>query len=153
VPQISLHTQIGDLTVSEDGGKIVALDWGWVLDQDETPLLLNARAQLHSFFDIASETFDLPLEPAGSPFERIVWQAIASIPYGTTVSYGDIAAHIGGSARAVGRAAGANPIPIIIPCHRVVAADGSMHGYSGDGGTDTKKALLILEGALPPPLI
>ena len=94
-------------------------------------------------------TFDLPLRPGGTPFERRVWDALREIPYGETTSYGALAARIGepGAARAVGRANGRNPIPVIVPCHRVIGADGSLTGFGG--GIACKRALLDLErGAL-----
>ena len=144
MPQLSLHTPIGDLTVSEADGAIVSLDWGWGRDQVETPVLTRARAQLHAYFDGELSVFDLPLAPAGTPYRRRVWQALRDIPYGATRSYGDIAAVAGGSARSVGQANGGNPIPIIIPCHRVVAA-GHLGGYSGGEGLTTKRYLLALE--------
>ena len=88
--------------------------------------------------------FDLPLAPAGTPYRRAVWQALCEIPYGETRSYRDIAARAGGSARSVGQANGRNPIPLIIPCHRVVAAT-HIGGYSGGDGLPTKRWLLALE--------
>lgn len=147
MPQLSLHSPVGDLTVSEENGAIVALDWGWGRDQDTTPLLRRTRDQLNAYFDGDATDFDLPLEPAGSPFQRRVWTAMREIPAGGTETYGSLADRIDGIARAVGTACGRNPIPIIIPCHRVVAANG-LGGYSGDGGLETKVALLRLEGAL-----
>ena len=147
MPQLSLHSPVGDLTVSEENGAIGALDWGWGRDQDTTPLLRRTRDQLNAYFDGDATDFDLPLEPAGSPFQRRVWTAMREIPAGGTETYGSLADRIDGIARAVGTACGRNPIPIIIPCHRVVAANG-LGGYSGDGGLETKVALLRLEGAL-----
>lgn len=144
MPQLSLHTPVGDITVSEDNGQIVALDWGWGRDQTETLLLLRARAQLHAYFDGEPVAFDLPLAPAGSAYRQRVWVALRRIPYGATRTYADIAAEAGGSARSVGGANGANPIPIIIPCHRVVASAG-LGGYSGGDGLVTKRSLLDLE--------
>ena len=144
MPQLSLHTQIGDLTLSEEDGAIVALDWGWGRDQAETALLVRAREQLHAYFDGALTAFDLPLTPGGTPYRQRVWQALRKIPYGATCSYADIARAAGGSARSVGQANGDNPIPIIIPCHRVVAA-GHLGGYSGGEGLTTKRYLLALE--------
>ena len=150
MPQLSLHSPFGDLTVSEENGAIVAVDWGWGRDQTETPLLLRARAELFAYFDGARRDFDLPLLPAGSPFRIRVWAALRAIPYGETRTYGDLAAVLGSAARAVGQANGANPIPILIPCHRVVAGNG-LGGYSGGDGAATKRALLALEagGILP----
>jgi methylated-DNA-[protein]-cysteine S-methyltransferase len=151
VPLLSLHTPVGDLSVAEDDGAIVSVDWGWGRDQDETALLRSAREQLHAYFDGALTVFDLPLAPAGSPYRQRVWRALLAIPYGATRSYLDIARDAGGSPRSVGGANGANPIPIIIPCHRVVATTG-IGGYSGGDGLPTKRALLLLEalaGATP----
>jgi methylated-DNA-[protein]-cysteine S-methyltransferase len=150
LPQLSLHTPIGDVTVSEEDGAIVALDWGWGRDQADTPLLCRARDQLQAYFDGDLTGFDLPLAPAGTPYRRAVWQALRDIPYGQTRSYGDIARAAGGSARSVGQANGCNPIPIVIPCHRVVAAN-HIGGYSGGEGLTTKRFLLQLEGAAGDP--
>jgi methylated-DNA-[protein]-cysteine S-methyltransferase len=99
---------------------------------------------LHAYFDGALTAFDLPLAPAGTPYRRRVWQALCDIPYGKTCSYATIAAAAGGSARSVGQANGCNPIPIIIPCHRVVATT-HLGGYSGGDGLTTKRFLLSLE--------
>jgi methylated-DNA-[protein]-cysteine S-methyltransferase len=109
-----------------------------------------ARDQLREYFLGTRRVFDLPLEPAGSPFEQQVWTALLAVPYGATTSYGAIAIGLGlvNGARAVGRANGANPIPILIPCHRVIGSDGRLTGYGG--GLPLKRALLELEGAIPP---
>lgn len=144
MPQLSLHTPIGDMTVSEEGGAIVAVDWGWGRDQSETTLLRRAREQLHAYFDGELTEFELPLAPIGTEYRKRVWQALCAIPYGATRSYAEIAEAAGGSARSVGQANGHNPIPIIIPCHRVVAA-GHLGGYSGGDGLPTKRYLLALE--------
>ncbi|HEX4366168.1 MAG TPA: methylated-DNA--[protein]-cysteine S-methyltransferase [Rhodopila sp.] len=147
MPLLSLHTPVGDLSVAEDDGAIVSVEWGWGRDQDATALLRSAREQLHAYFDTALTAFELPLAPAGSPYRQRVWQALLAIPYGSTRTYLDIARAAGGSPRSVGGANGANPIPIIIPCHRVVATTGP-GGYSGGDGLPTKRALLRLEGLL-----
>lgn len=109
------------------------------------------QMQLHEYFAGKRRRFDLALEPAGSPFEQRVWTRLREIPYGGTISYGAIATEFGlvNGARAVGRANGANPIPIIIPCHRVIGADGTLTGFGG--GLPLKRALLELEGAIAPP--
>jgi methylated-DNA-[protein]-cysteine S-methyltransferase len=146
LPQLAIHTPVGDLTVSEEDEAVVALDWGWGRDAaEETPLLREARAQLEAYFDGALKTFDLPLQPAGTPYQHRIWKALCRIPYGETRSYSAIAACAGGSARSVGQANGCNPIPIIIPCHRVVASH-HLGGYSGGDGLATKLYLLGLEG-------
>ncbi len=146
LPQLSLHSPVGDLTISEDGGAIVAIDWGWVPEQAETTLLVEARQQLHDYFDGVRTEFNLPLAPFGTPYQKRVWQALCAIPSGSTRSYADIARSVGGSPRSVGGANGRNPIPIVIPCHRVIATTG-IGGYSGGEGLPTKLFLLALEGA------
>jgi methylated-DNA-[protein]-cysteine S-methyltransferase len=148
LPQISLHSPVGDLTVSEEDGCIVAIDWGWGRDQAATPVLLRARDQLQAYFDGELTRFDLPLAPAGSAYRQRVWAALRAIPHGQTRSYLDITRVAGGSPRSVGGASGANPIPIVIPCHRVLATNG-LGGYSGGDGLATKRFLLSLEGGLP----
>ena len=142
MPQLSLHTPLGEVTISEDGDAIVALDWGRSRDQEATPLLREARDQLQEYFDGKRMSFDLPLAPEGSEFQKRVWAALCAIPPGETRSYADIARTIGSAPRAVGGANGANPIPLFIPCHRVIAADGSLGGYSGGDGPATKRYLL-----------
>ncbi|MEM7568252.1 MAG: methylated-DNA--[protein]-cysteine S-methyltransferase [Pseudomonadota bacterium] len=147
IGQKTILTPLGDLTLSEADGAIVSLDWGTGRDQSASPLLDEAARQLHAYFDGALTAFDLPLAPPVSAHGQKVLGAMQAIPYGETRTYGEIAADIGSSARAVGGACGRNPIPIVIPCHRVLAANKGMGGYSGDGGTDTKAILLRLEGA------
>jgi methylated-DNA-[protein]-cysteine S-methyltransferase len=144
LPQLSLHSPIGDLTISEEAGEIVALDWGWGRDQVSSPLLERAKAALFDYFDGKPLDPTLPLKPRGTPYRRRVWQALKEIPPGETRTYLDISRVAGGSPRSVGGANGANPIPILIPCHRVVAV-GGIGGYSGGDGLPTKLALLNLE--------
>ena len=141
MPQLSLHTPLGEVTISEDGGAIVALDWGRGRDQEATPLLRDACDQLQDYFDGKRMSFNLPLAPEGSAFQKRVWAALCAIPPGETRSYADIARTIGSAPRAVGGANGANPIPLIIPCHRVIAADGSLGGSSGGDGPATQRYL------------
>ena len=145
MPQLSLHTNLGEVTISQDGDALVALDWGRGRDQEATPLLLKARDQVQEYFDGKRLSFDLPLAPEGSAFQKRVWAALCAIPLGETRSYADIARAVGSAPRAVGGANGANPIPLFIPCHRVIAADGSLGGYSGGDGPATKRYLLDLE--------
>ncbi len=152
MPQLSLHTPIGDLTLSEEAGALVALDWGWGRDQTPTPLLARARARLQDYFDgvLAAAEFDLPLAPSGTAFQRRVWAELRRIPPGVTRTYGELAQAVHSAARAVGQANGANPLPILIPCHRVVAA-GGLGGYSAPGGIETKTWLLDHERRLTQP--
>jgi methylated-DNA-[protein]-cysteine S-methyltransferase len=127
-----------------------ALD-GEELDPDAAPFPL-LRRQLAEYFAGQRTAFELPLAPAGTPFQRGVWDALVAIPYGETRSYGELAALVGkpGAARAVGSANHDNPIAVVIPCHRVIGAGGSLTGYAG--GIDRKRYLLELEGALQPSL-
>lgn len=108
----------------------------------------EVRRQLDEYFEKKREIFDLPLDPPGTDFQRQVWSALCEIPYGTCISYGDLARSINNAkaVRAVGAANGANPIPIVIPCHRVIGSKGDMVGYSG--GLEIKTELLKLEGYL-----
>lgn len=110
-----------------------------------------ARKQLSEYFLRKRRDFDLPLLAEGSPFEQVVWNRLLRLPYGATISYGAIASELGltNGARAVGRANGANPIPIVIPCHRVIGSDGTLIGYGG--GLALKRALLELEGVIGAP--
>jgi methylated-DNA-[protein]-cysteine S-methyltransferase len=110
------------------------------------PLLTRVTRQLDEYFAGTRRTFDLPVAPTGTPFQQAVWQELTRIDYGTTISYGELAARIGRpkAVRAVGAANGKNPIPIVIPCHRVIGKDGHLTGFGG--GLPTKQHLLALEG-------
>jgi len=145
MPQLSLHTPLGDLTVSEDRGRIVSLDSGWGRDQEPTPLLLRARTALQRYFDGENEAFDLPLAPPGTPYQQRAWHAMRAIPAGTTLTYGELAERLRTVARALGQACARNPIPILIPCHRVVSGAGAAEYYSFADGPSTKAWLLALE--------
>ncbi len=142
----TVPTQFGDLTLTEEDGAIVALGWRCAARQDASDLLDEAAAQLAGYAAGRLETFDLPLRVKGSDFQRDVCAAMAAIPFGHTLTYGDIAKQLGVPAQAVGGACGGNPIPVIIPCHRVMGAKG-LTGFSGAGGVETKVALLRHEGA------
>ncbi|MCK8483201.1 methylated-DNA--[protein]-cysteine S-methyltransferase [Aliiroseovarius sp. S2029] len=142
-----VQSPVGRLGVVEQAGAICRLAWETVPEGVPTPLLREACAQLSAYFDRRLTRFDLPIRVGGSVFQRAVCEAIAAIPYGQTMTYGEIAEVTGHSAQAVGRACGVNPIPIIIPCHRVMGAGGKLVGFSGAGGVETKVRLLRLEGA------
>ena len=116
----------------------------WRVDP-EHPILRRALAQLAQYFIGGRTRFDVPLAAHGSPFQRAVWNAIAAVAYGETISYAELARRVGGQAgpRAVGAATGQNPIGIIVPCHRIVGSNGSLTGYAG--GLERKRALLALE--------
>ena len=144
--QASLSTPFGDLIVTEEDGAITALGWGQAVGQDRSELLDTALRQLNEYATGQRQHFDLPLRVTGSDFQRAVCASIAAIPFGHTRTYGEIARDLGVPAQAVGGACGGNPIPILIPCHRVMGAKG-LTGFSGAGGVETKVALLRHEGA------
>jgi methylated-DNA-[protein]-cysteine S-methyltransferase len=146
--RLSLESQFGRLTIEEDAGRIVSLTWGGRASGKPSPALAEAKRQLLEYFAGRRRDFDLPLAPQGSPTELRVWQLMAEIPYGETRSYGALGKELALSPRAVGHACGMNPLPIFIPCHRVVGSDGRLGGYSGGEGAETKRRLLQLEHAL-----
>jgi methylated-DNA-[protein]-cysteine S-methyltransferase len=149
MPYMHMNTLVGPLTVFEDHGAIVAIEWGRAPEPASSPLLAEAKAQLDAYFDRRLRAFDLPLEAAGTAFQKAVWRAMAEIPYGETRTYADIAHAVDSAPRAVGGACGRNPIPIVVPCHRVVGTNGTLTGFSGGDGLATKRALLSLEGFDP----
>jgi methylated-DNA-[protein]-cysteine S-methyltransferase len=146
---ISLESPVGQLVITEATEAIVAIGWIAGVEDEPTPLLREARRQLTAYFAGRLGAFDLPLNPAGTPFERRVWAAMQEIPYGETRRYGELAMQVGSAPRAIGRACGHNPIPIVIPCHRVLAR-GGIGGYSGGAGLGTKRLLLALEASAKP---
>jgi len=130
-----------------DGQKYAGLHLGGEGRQRETPVLRAARLWLDAYFaGEKPEVSALSLSPKGTAFQQAIWRELLRIPYGTTETYGSIAEGLGSSARAVGRAVGRNPLSIFIPCHRVLAADGSLTGYAG--GLENKEKLLRLEGVI-----
>jgi methylated-DNA-[protein]-cysteine S-methyltransferase len=141
------ESPVGPLRLEARDGALVALHLNAQPGPEnlEDPVLAAATEQLRAYFAGERTTFDLPLDMHGNPFERRVWDELKQIPYGETVSYGEIAQRIGapGSARAVGLANGRNPIAIIVPCHRVIGANGKLVGFGG--GLPMKRALLDLE--------
>ena len=144
-------TPVGPLLlVAEDGG-LTALHFGagpGPGERDDTdPVLVATATQLREYFAGDRKEFDLPLAPRGTEFQRAVWQRLCEIPYGTTVTYGELARRVGNPAasRAVGLANGRNPIAIVVPCHRVIGSNGKLIGFAG--GVDTKRTLLGLESA------
>lgn len=131
---VAMPAPFGTLTLTEQDGKLIRVDFGAVSQgTDDTPLLREARAQLEAYFAGRLRNFDLPLAYTGTPFREHVWAALCDIPYGEMRNYGQIAAAIGQptACRAVGGAIHHNPISIIIPCHRVIGADGSLTGFGG----------------------
>ncbi len=147
MPEITLPSPVGPLSLVEENGHITRLGWYAVSRSVETALLREARRQFAAYFAGKLRQFDLPLSLAGSPFQQRVWQAMQRIPYGATLSYGELAHETDSAPRAVGYACTSNPIAIIVPCHRVLAAGKRIGGYSGGEGLATKRRLLELEGA------
>ena len=143
---LSIPSPIGHLTIDETDDAIVGIRWADGGPSNGSPLLAEAARQLEAYFDGRLNCFDLPLATGGSSFEKRVWAAMQAIPFGETRTYGDLAHATDSGPRAVGRACGRNHIPIIIPCHRVLAR-GGLGGYSGGAGLATKQRLLALEGA------
>ncbi len=120
-----------------------------ILSEEETPLLYEAAAQLKDYFSGRRTNFDLPLHPIGSAFQQKVWQQLLTIPYGKTTTYGALCAKLNSKAyQALGNAVGANPLPILIPCHRVLPVNGKIGNFSLCGGSEAKAFLLDLEGAV-----
>lgn len=146
MPKICVDTKFGRLSVEEQNGVIVRLRWANEEEAPDSSLLMEAAAQLRAYDDGKLTRFDLPLQVNGSEFQKRVCDAMFSIPFGETRTYGDIAQEMGHPAQAVGQACGGNPIPVIIPCHRVLSATG-LGGFSGAGGVETKVALLRHESA------
>ena len=144
-----IGSPIGPLTLQGSECSLTGLRFGDARTGRPSCLLLEqASEELAEYFAGTRRAFTLPLSPAGTEFQQAVWRALEAIPYGQTVSYRDIALRIGNpkACRAVGMANNRNPIPILVPCHRVVGADGSLTGYAG--GLDTKAFLLKLEDSL-----
>jgi methylated-DNA-[protein]-cysteine S-methyltransferase len=151
----TFNSPIGELLAVSDGESLLRLDMrggrrpvpidpSWQRD-DDAPVLAETRAQLEQYFGGERTEFDLPLNMIGNEFERLVWAALREIPYSETRSYGEVAREIGhpSASRAVGLANGRNPIAVIVPCHRVIGADGSLTGFGG--GLANKRLLLDLE--------
>lgn len=146
MPYAQIDTIVGPLSVTESEGAITALTWA-ALGTDRTGLLDRALEQLSAYFaGELQQAFDLPLYVEGSPFQRAVCDAMLAIPFGHTRTYGDIAKELNMPPQPVGNACGANPIPVIIPCHRVLGANG-LGGFSGGTGIESKVILLKHEGA------
>ncbi|OLP43392.1 methylated-DNA--[protein]-cysteine S-methyltransferase [Rhizobium oryziradicis] len=151
-----MNSPIGSLLLAGDGHRLSRIGFPsgkgavqpkpeWMFDDAAFD---EAKAQLQAYFDGKRQEFDLPLDLNGTNFQCDVWQELIRIPFGVTISYGELARRIGrlSASRAVGAANGANPLPIVIPCHRVIGANGSLTGFGG--GLDTKKWLLALERAV-----
>ena len=149
--RVVFDTPVGPMVLEEEGGGLTALylpNSPMSPVGEETPLLARGKEELLAYLAGERRDFDLPLAPQGTPFQRKVWSALADIPYGQTITYGELARRVGGpkGSRAVGQANHRNPLPILLPCHRVVGANGTLTGYGG--GLELKEWLLRLEGIL-----
>ncbi|WMM89817.1 methylated-DNA--[protein]-cysteine S-methyltransferase [Heyndrickxia coagulans] len=150
---IWLESPIGPLTVRANERGITAVSFGKTdeegMPEPRHPLLLRAASELEAYFAKKRTRFDVPVSVSGTPFQMAVWKALKQIPYGETCSYQDIAEAVGNpkAVRAVGQANRKNPVPILIPCHRVIGKDKSLTGYAGSR-IDQKAFLLRLEGAM-----
>lgn len=144
-----IHTMIGKLTLVADEESVKEIRFGWEIKEGEKeenhPLLQWTRRELEEYFQGKRKEFSLPLKPDGTEFQKKVWKALTEIPYGETRTYGEVAAAVGNdkASRAVGMANHCNPIPVIIPCHRVIGKNGKLTGYAG--GLEKKTALLDVE--------
>ncbi len=143
--RLAVATPAGTLTLEAGADALTGLTWRRRQADRPSRLLVNAAAQLTSYFAGTLKAFALPLAPRGSAHELTVWAELCRIPYGETITYGELARRAGSVARAVGGTCGANPIAIVIPCHRVTAAGGQLGGYSGGNGPDSKRRLLAHE--------
>ena len=146
MPVANFQTPVGNISLVEEDGHLTRVTWQERAEDEVTPLLAETLKQLRAYFENTLDAFDLPLAPRGTDFQQQVYEAMKRIPLGETTTYGTIAKELGVPAQPVGQACGSNPIPIIIPCHRVLAAEG-LGGFSGAGGVETKVQLLRHEGA------
>ncbi len=148
MPSCTVSSPFGPLTITAQDDALTSLSFEATASRapPSDPLLAAAGEQLAAYFDGTRTTFDLPMEPAGSALQRAVCDQMRAIPFGETRTYGDLAAALGVPAQAIGQACGGNPLPILIPCHRVLSARG-LGGFSAPGGVETKVALLRHEGA------
>ena len=144
---VQIRTPIGHLTLTEVGGYLVQVRWRDATTSDSSPLLEEAARQIAAYLAGHLKSFDLPLAPAASATAQTAREVMLAVSYGTTATYGELAARTGTSPREFGQQCGANPLPIIVPCHRVLSARG-LGQYSGGDGPRTKAWLLALEGSV-----
>ena len=145
INSLSLLSSVGQITIFETSNKIIALEWGQVKTQTRSPVLITAKTEIIEYLNNERKEFSIPLHPTGTKFQKSVWAIIAKIPYGQTRTYGEIANQLNSAPRPIGGACGKNPIPIIIPCHRVIGTNNKLIGFSGGFGVQTKQSLIKLE--------
>jgi methylated-DNA-[protein]-cysteine S-methyltransferase len=147
-----VNTPVGRLALEADHDAVTGVRWASpgerTRDKTANPILKEAARQLDRYFGRKLRRFDLPLAARGTDFQKRVWAMMRDIPYGETATYGGMAMVLASGARAIGMACGRNPIPIIVPCHRVLASGGKEGGFSGGRGLPTKRQLLALEGVV-----
>jgi methylated-DNA-[protein]-cysteine S-methyltransferase len=147
-----VESPVGRLALEADGDSLTGVSWTGAAerstDEKATPVLREAKHQLDLYFKGKLRHFDLPLAARGTPFQQSVWKLMRAIPFGETATYGGMAVALGSGPRAVGMACGRNPLPIVVPCHRVLASGGREGGFSGGQGLPTKRKLLALEGVV-----
>ena len=146
--QMKMKTWVGYILLKEENGFLIALEFSndEFIENDSTPLLCSVERELIEYFQGNRTSFDIPIKLNGTDFQKAIWEAMSKIPYGETVSYGELSNMAGykKAYQAVGNACGKNPIAIIVPCHRVLAANKKIGGFSG--GLDKKRILLKIEG-------
>jgi len=146
-----VESPVGRLALQANGDMLTGVRWATDGEQsrdEPSPVLTEARRQLERYFAGRLKRFDLPLAGRGTDFQKSVWNLMREIPYGETATYGGMAMVLGSGPRAVGMACGRNPLPIIVPCHRVLGSGGKEGGFSGGQGLPTKRKLLALEGVV-----
>ena len=141
---INIKTPVGILRV-EGEKAITSVEWGESKVSSPNKLLIDAKSQILDYFNGDLHYFKLPVVPSGTPFQTYVWHNLTKIPYAQTLTYGELAQRLKTSPRAIGGACRSNPVPLIIPCHRIVGQNGNLTGFSGGDGVRTKEALLLLE--------
>ena len=144
---------VGRLALEAEGDALASVRWSDAGEQPApggkaSPVLEKAMRQLDRYFSGRLRRFDLALQARGTPFQKRVWTMMSEIPFGETATYGGMAMALGSGARAVGTACGRNPLPIVVPCHRVLGSGGTGGGFSGGSGLPTKRQLLALEGVV-----
>jgi methylated-DNA-[protein]-cysteine S-methyltransferase len=147
-----VESPVGRLALEAEGDTLTGVRWAGdgehATKAEASPVLTEAQRQLDRYFKRKLHRFDLPLAARGTPFQKSVWTMMSAIPFGETATYGGMAMALGSGPRAVGMACGRNPLPIIVPCHRVLGSGGREGGFSGGQGLPTKRKLLALEGVV-----
>lgn len=150
MPTAIIDSPVGPVSITEANGRIIRIRFGTTPPDGHGEILDRAVDQMRAYFSGELFEFDLPLAPPATPFQAAMRAAMLAIPYGQMRTYGDLAAALDTNARAIGQGCGDNPLPIVVPCHRVVAAGGRLGGFSGGKGRETKRRLLNFEAVHAP---